>query len=288
MTSDWNWARSLIAAVALAGFAPASLMAAGGPQAQAAPVAGSPAVAPPLSLEQQEAFLKTAKIVRTRGAQKGVTATVRATLSDGTLTHDVSIQVVDEYKHEFRSQRGTELNFRDSWHYNVAAYRLDRLLELNMIPPSVARSYHGKPGAFTWWVDDVLMEEGQRLKGKVAAPDPEAWNEQMWHVRLFDQLIHNVDRNLGNLLIDKTWKAWMIDHTRAFRLFEQVKSPESLSKIDRRVFERLKGLTEPALKAAVEDHLTGPEVRAVLARRDDIVARFEKAGSSALIDRRTR
>ena len=42
---------------------------------------------------------------------------------------------------EFKSNRGTEFNFRDSWRYNVAAYRLDRLLELGMIPPSVERNY---------------------------------------------------------------------------------------------------------------------------------------------------
>jgi len=40
----------------------------------------------------------------------------------------------------------------------------------------------------------------------------------MWVVRLFDQLIYNTDRNLGNLLIDKSWRLWMIDHTRAFKV----------------------------------------------------------------------
>src|SRR5262245_1114266 len=56
-----------------------------------------------LSLEQQEEFLKKAKVVRTRGASKGVTGTVRATLSDGTITHDASIQTIDENMKEFRS-----------------------------------------------------------------------------------------------------------------------------------------------------------------------------------------
>ena len=65
-------------------------------------------------------------MLRTRGAGKGVTGTVRATLSDGTITHDASIQTIDESMREFRSNRGTELNFVDSWRYNVAAYRLDR------------------------------------------------------------------------------------------------------------------------------------------------------------------
>lgn len=248
------------------------------PSVVAAPVAD-------LSDAQKEEFLKQAKIVRTRGASKGVTATLRATLSDGTVTHDASIQAIDERRAEFRSNRGTELNFRDYWGYNVAAYRIDRLLELDMIPPSVERSFQGKTAAFTWWVDDVLMEEGERIKQKATAPDANLWNEQMWHVRLFDQLIYNVDRNLGNLLIEKNWTIWMIDHSRAFRLFEKIKTPANVSKCDRKVFEKLKALDAPTLKAAVEDYLTGSEQRAMLARRDEIVTMLEKVGPNALFDR---
>ena len=37
-------------------------------------------------------------------------------------------------------------------------------------------------------------------------------------VRVFDQLIGNIDRNVGNLLITSDWRIWAIDHTRAFRL----------------------------------------------------------------------
>jgi hypothetical protein len=251
---------------------------------QAAP-ATAPASSPTFTLEEKEIFLKKAKVVRTRGASKGVTGTLRATLSDGTLTHDASIQTIDESKPEFRSNRGTELNFVDSWRYNVAAYRLDRLLELDMIPPSVERSFNGKTGSFTWWVDEMLMDEGERLKQKKPAPDVTRWNEQMWHVRLFDQLIANVDRNLGNLLIDKNWTVWMIDHSRAFRLADKVKTPANLTKVDRQVFDRLKTLDEQTLKTAMGDYLTGAEQRALLARRDEIVAVLEKAGPTALYDR---
>jgi hypothetical protein len=260
-----------------------------GPQAApAAPPAAAAQPAPALTLEQKEVFLKNAKIVRTRGAGKGVTNTVRATLSDGTLTHDASIQTIDEYMTEFKSNRGTEFNFRDTWRYNVAAYRLDQMLELNMIPPSIERNYQSKPGAFTWWVDDVIMEEGERLKKKVTAPNSSLWNEQMWHVRLFDQLIHNVDRNLGNLVIDKNWTIWMIDHSRAFRLFETIKTPANLAKVDRRVYEKLKALDQQSLKKVMGDYLTGPEIRALLNRRDHIVSILDKSGQAALFDRTPR
>ena len=48
-------------------------------------------------------------------------------------------------------------------------------------------------------------------------PDPEAWKQAASLVATtFDQLIYNVDRNTGNLLITKDWKLVLIDHTRAF------------------------------------------------------------------------
>ena len=252
---------------------------------QALVVTQPAASTPQLSLEQKEEFLTKAKVIRTRGAGKGVTNTLRATLSDGTLTHDASIQTVDEHITEFKSNRGIELNFRDSWRYNVAAYRLDRLLDIGMTPPSVQRTHQNKDASFTWWVEDVLMDEGQRLKTKTAAPDSDAWNQQMWVVRLFDQLIYNVDRNLGNLIIDKNWTVWMIDHSRAFRLSEKVKTPENITKCDRVLLERLKALDPAALKTVMGEYLTGPEIRGLLARRAELVQLIEKAGPSALYDR---
>ena len=238
-----------------------------------------------LTPEEQETFLKTAKIVDTRAVGKGVTGTQRATLSDGTITHDASVQTIDISMNEFRGNRGTELNFKDSWRYNVAAYRLNQILQLGRIPVSVERMHRGKSGSFTWWVDDVLMDEGERIKTKAPTPDPSAWNEQMWHVRLFDQLIQNVDRNLGNLLIDKSWAIWMIDHSRAFRLSNKLTSPKNLTRIERGALERLRALHAEALSAAVGDYLTSFEKRALLQRRDEIVALFEKGGPSMIYDR---
>jgi hypothetical protein len=129
------------------------------------------------------------------------------------------------------------------------------------------------------------MDEGERLKTKAQSPDALAWNQQMWHVRLFDQLIANVDRNLGNLLIDKTWEVWMIDHTRAFRLASNVKTPGNLTKIERSALERLKAFDMPALNAAVGDYLTSFEKRSMMQRRDEIIALFEKGGPSMVYDR---
>jgi hypothetical protein len=236
---------------------------------------------------EMERFLLDARIVRTGATAKGVTGSLRATLTDGTLTHDAHIQTVDESKREFQSSRGVEFNFRDSWTFNVAAYKLDRMLGLQMVPVSVSRRWNSKPAAYTWWVDDVLMDEGDRLKKKVPPPQPRLWAEQMQMVRLFDQLIYNIDRNMGNLLIGKGWKVWAIDHTRAFRTHHDPKSLDSITRCDRQVFERLKALESETLKREMGPMLDTWQIRAILERRDRIVQRLESLGPTALFDRQS-
>ena len=252
--------------------------------------AQAPAVAAPAPIPTSDAeiekFLKHANVGRSKSAGKGVTNSLRATLSDGTLTHDAHIQVIDEKKTTGPSSQGTELNFRDSWAFNVAAYRIDRLIGLNLVPVSIERDWRGKSGAYTWWIDNVLMDEGERLKKKVQPPDPTKWNETMQLVRLFDQLILNVDRNMGNLIITKDWQVWAIDHTRAFRLHKKLQKPESITRCDRKVLEGLKALDASVLEREVGKYLTGWERESLLARRDAIVAIIEKGGPGAVFDRK--
>ncbi|MBA3639758.1 MAG: hypothetical protein H0W53_10835 [Acidobacteria bacterium] len=246
----------------------------------------SQSAAPPRDDAAIEQFLRTARVVRTRTAGKGVTDSTRATLALGEVTHDVHIQTIDKFQREFQSQKGVEFNFRDKWQFNVAAYKIDRLLGLNFVPVTVERRWRTDGASFTWWVDDVLMDEGERLKRNVAPPNQECWNEQMQLVRVFDQLIDNSDRNLGNMVIDRTWRAWAIDHTRAFRRARVPTKPATLTRVDRQVLDRLAALEFASLKREIGRYVEDPDLHMLLARRDGIVAHFRTRGGSALFDRR--
>jgi hypothetical protein len=239
-----------------------------------------------LSDSDIETFLLKAKVVRTKGAGKGITGSLRATLTDGTLTHDAHIQTIDESKREFKGTQGTELNFRDSWSFNVAAYRISRMLNFELVPVSVARRWKTNEAAYTWWVDDVKMDEADRLKNKLQPPEPTIWNERMQLVRLFDQLIANVDRNLGNLVITQDWTLWAIDHTRAFRTQPHLKTPGNIARCERGMFERLKKLDRDSLRREVGRYLQSWEIDALLKRRDAIVAIIEGRGEAGLFDLR--
>jgi hypothetical protein len=241
--------------------------------------AAVPAPAATLSTDaEQEAFLTEAKVVKTRAAGGGgITGALRATLRLGELQHDALVQSIDEEKPFMDLARGRELEFRDSYKNNVVAYRLDRLLGLGMVPVTVVRVHEGKKAGFTWWVDDVQMDERARLAKKIGVPDTVAWNRQMWVVRLFDQLIYNTDRNLGNLLIDKDWRIWMIDHTRAFKMFTEPKSPKNLAtQCARGLLEALRHLDHATFAEATKDLLSEGQVKGLLARRDFIVKYYDE------------
>ncbi len=224
---------------------------------------------------EQERFLATAKVVASKAVSTGITGTLRVTLDDGTRRHDASVQRIDQTKTSFRAPgKQREFGFRDSWKFNLAADQVAQLLGIEAVPTTVERDHDGQPASFTWWVDDVIMDEGGRQEKKVESPDPRRWEHQMATLRVFDALIANTDRNKGNLVIDKDWTAWFIDHTRAFRRSREVLDPAVLVRCDRQLFEALKALDPKTVKARTDRWLTNDEIGAVIARRDAIVARF--------------
>jgi hypothetical protein len=252
---------------------------AGRGEAQPAGAPTSPArtvKAQDLTDTEMEAFLAEGEVVRSRQLSAGVTRSLRVTLLHAGVEHDAHIQSVDQDRPLGTLRGGSEIDFRDSYRHNIAAYRLDRLLGLGMVPVTVLRRHERKKSAFTWWVDDVAMTETERRDKNVTSPDAEAWNRQMAAVRIFDQLIYNFDRNLGNLLIDEEWRIWMIDHTRAFKIFREVKDPVNLRfRCPRGLLDGLRRLDRPTVEAAMAGLLTSGQLNGLFGRRDAIVRHFE-------------
>ena len=230
-----------------------------------------------LTKEQIKQFLLTAKIVGDQPAKKGVTDTRRLTLSDGTITHDASFQPIDEHTPLKKFADGhTEVRFADSYKYNIAAYILAELVGFDdMMPVYVERKYKGNSGSLSWWLS-VKMDDATRFTKKIEAPDPDAWNNQMYKVRVFDELVYDNDPNLTNVLISADWKIWRIDFSRGFRTFHTLKDPKDLVRCDRHMFERLKALNADEFTAKAKTYLTNEEIQAVMTRRDLIVQLFQK------------
>jgi hypothetical protein len=233
---------------------------------------------PNLSKDQIKQFLLTAKVVAsTQRGLKGITHTWRLTLSDGTVTHDASFQPIDEHKTEEKFSRGgSELMFVDSYKNNIAAYELAELLGVDdMLPVYVERKWKGDAGSLSWWLP-VQMDEEDRLKRKIEPPDPNAWDNQMYRIRVFDELVYDTDANLTNVQIGNDWKIYRVDFSRAFRRDKNLRNPKNLVRCDRRLFAKLKALDGSELQQKTKGYLDKGAVEAVMARRDKIVDYFQQ------------
>jgi hypothetical protein len=234
---------------------------------------------PTLNKDQIKQFLLTAKVIKSAPAHKGITDTLRLTLTDGTITHDAHFQSIDEHEamKELASGR-MEMNFVDSYKYNIAAYQIADMLGLDdMVPVSVERKWDGKKGSFGWWLP-VKMDEADRVKQQIPVPaaDSDDWNKQMYKVRVLDQLVYDTDANLTNVLIGEDWKIYRIDFSRAFRTFKTLKNEKDLVQCDRQLFTQLKALDATELATRTKGFLSKEEVKAVMVRRDKIVSHFQK------------
>jgi len=234
-------------------------------------------VAPAQSLtcSQIEEFLRLGKIGQQKNIPKGITLPLRATLEYNGVQHDAAVQTVNIAKPSFQTAKGAELNFKDYWGYNVAAYELAKILELNMVPPYVERKVAGQQASLSWWVNDSIMELDRKNR-QMEPPDLDSWNKQMYAVRVWHQLIYDTDPNLTNILISKDWQIWIIDCTRAFRINKNLRDAKDLVQCDRRLLAKLRTLDKDVLKEKLSRWLTKTEIEALAARAAKIVDFFDK------------
>ena len=248
---------------------------AAGPSPAAAQTAVTAPAAPSLSPAEMEKFLLDGRVVKNVRVLKGVTDARQVTLSTGAVTHDAQIQTVDIAKPFFEvGPKQTEINFRDRYCYNIAAYRLAVLLGLTTCRCR-SSGCKDKPAAVTWWLEEVI-DEGDRRKEKRAHSNPLRAADYYGVMYVFDELIQNRDRNTGNIMWERDSRMWMIDHTRAFRLGRDLRNPGSLARVERSLFEKLRALDRGAFVDAVKNVLTKDEIEALFIRRDRLVQLFDQ------------
>src|SRR5688572_18144317 len=167
------------------------------------PRLAAPQSAVSMTREQMEAFLTSAEIIRERTTSDGVTRPIRATLSNGILTHDAQFQTVDQAKAIFEAGKASEIGFTDTYRYNIAGYRLASLVGLDTVPMSVERRYKGKTAPVPWWIDEAMSGESGRPKlgdRGMMGPAPQRREQQIHLMTAWDERIQNRDRNRANVL----------------------------------------------------------------------------------------
>ncbi len=163
-----------------------------------------------------EDFLLNAPIVQSEEIGTGVTRPLRLTLERDGQRMRAAFGREDTDPGLERRNWHRQADFADRYIYNVVAYKLDRIMGLEMVPVSVIRRVDGEPGSVTYWIEGAINETDRRRRDIPFGGYCDI-NDMFNFMNVFDILVFNVDRNLGNILYDnRTWNLWLIDHTRAF------------------------------------------------------------------------
>jgi hypothetical protein len=205
-----------------------------------------------MSDAELEDFLRTAEITLVEDLSEGVTRPQRLTLERDGRTMRAVFKSVDTNPGLQRQRRWTrEHDLADRYIYDVVAYRLDRILGVDMVPVAVERVVDGRPGAVQYWIPNSI-NENQRRDQEIPRSSDCSFASQFNILNVFDLLIFNTDRNLGNILYDADQHIWLIDHTRAFgtrrgepsmlRDAKIVITPELAAMLDRVTEENLEPL----------------------------------------------
>ncbi len=206
-----------------------------------------------------EAYLKAANVEKVVELPIGVTRPKRAYLTAGGPAHSFAWKPLPP---------GVQSGYFESYKSEIAAYELDKLLGLNMVPVVVERTVKGDSGAAVLWLEGVRSWESV-----LPVPKPASWNRELARMKMFDDLISNSDRNKGNLLVDDDWHLFLIDHSRAF--VTDLKLPQELQTIDRALWQRMLALDEATLARSLGAWLDGRQRQAILRRRDDMKRKID-------------
>jgi hypothetical protein len=174
------------------------------------------------------------------------------TVSDGAATVEAVF--------EKRKKRG--------FYPEVAAYRLDRMINLEMVPVAVVREVDGKDGSLQFvpksWIDESKRQQ-DGSGGSAWCALPEQWNA----MTVWDVLIYNEGRSSNNLLYNMHfWQVMLVGHEMAFSTRKGV--PSRFARVPYEVGQgwrnALAELTEERLAEALGDVMDEKRIRALAAR----------------------
>jgi hypothetical protein len=209
-----------------------------------------------------EDYIRTVEMVKFEGISVGVTKPRKAHLPPGGPVAFLAWKPI---------QPGIYNGFWESYQSEIAAYELDKILELNMVPPTVEKRHRGERGAAIMWVSPARSFTDFGGAAQVRPPPQEVgrWNRQLVQAKMFDNLIANIDPNQGNWLVDPAWNLILIDHTRSFTTKRDM--VHELIRVEPTLWERMKALTEAQIRPAIGKLMSGGELRAILQRRDRMI-----------------
>jgi len=226
-----------------------------------------------------EEFLKTAEITGHRDIGEGVTKPTQLFLKKGDI----------EGSGVWKNPKGMRKGFLEGWQYEIAAYEMDKLLELNMIPPTVEKKFKGKSGSIQLWVEHEysLLDIMEQKIPYPPASRADHSRKMKYLTRAFDSLIANEDRTQQNIFLTKDWRMILIDHSRSFRSSKKftkqlmfgkngIGGSKLIRQLPRAFVDKIKALNFDNIKKAIGPYLKDKEIKAILLRKKLLLEEIEE------------
>lgn len=247
-----------------------------------AATAGEPApqtVGLPMTGADAVAFLASAEVVGEPEAfdPVAITGPLRVTLNDGERTVRAVFKDENRLYPLFRYGDGREVErAKDSYRHEIAAFELATLLGLDIVPPCVERTIGSRTGSLCLWIEGARTEDERREAG-LDPPDAERFRNDIREVRLFQQLIADLDfSNIRNIVVDDVFRVYKVDSSMAFYPDHALLAELDSARLSSRIVAALEGLDRKTMNRSLKPWLYADQRSALWARRGAILERARK------------
>jgi len=223
-----------------------------------------------LDRKEIEKYLKQARIGGDWRSSVTRTEAFFVDLDDGKIERRGFVKFTDKPRPIFAA---------DSYKYGLADYGMDKLLDVNIIPPAVERVINGRKASLQICIDVMATEERRRLEN-INPPDHEKFYNALEEIKVFEYLVYSkslcIKDDLADILITKEWKVWRVDFSEAFEPSPELIEGCEITRCSRKLYQSLQQIEDKKIKSKLKKYLNKDEIEALLKRKKLIIETIQK------------